>query len=141
MRRRLTQKQKAHNRAEYNRIRRAWEKTDKSVDYKHFKRIVIGLSKGRGESIKETAEKYAHSRRYKSAEDIGKENVLSGLKSDFSATYQELRRKAGRFNKGEKLTDKLYWDETKQSYVLKGSKYNYMIDISNSPKSATLIQL
>ena len=142
MRKKLTKAQKAHNRAEYNRIRRIWEKTDKSVDYKTFKKIVQGIAKSRKETIKEAGERYAHSRRFKTAEDVGKENILDSLKEDHRAVYDELRRKVGFMSKGEHLTDNIEWDSTKQAYIVNARNgYRYMIDISNSPKEAVLIKL
>ena len=142
MRRRLTKKQKAHNRAEYNRIRRVWEKTDKSIDYKTFKKITMGISQSTGKSVKEAAEGFAHSRMYKSADDVGKENILKSLKEDHRAVYDELRRDIGFMDKGEHLADRLTWDKDKQAYVVRGRNgKEYMIDISNSPKSAVLLEL
>lgn len=142
MRKKLTKAQKAHNRAEYNRIRRIWEKTDKSLDYKTFKKIVQGISKSTGETVKEAGERFAHSRMYKSAEDVGKENILGSLKEDHRAVYDELRRKVGFMGKGEHLTDNIEWDSTKQSYIVNARNgERYMIDISNSPKEAVLIKL
>lgn len=142
MRKKLTKAQKAHNRAEYNRIRRIWNKTDKSVDYKTFKKIVQGIAKSRGETVKEAGERYAHSRKYKSAEDVGKENVLNGLKENHRAIYDELRRNVGFMKKGEHLTDRIEWNQEKQSYIVHGAKgIDYMINISNSPEEANLIAL
>ena len=142
MRKRLTKAQKAHNRAEYNRIRRIWERTDKSLDYKTFKKIVQGISKSTGESVKEAGEKFAHSRMYKSAEDVGKENILGSLKEDHREVYDELRRKVGFMGKGEHLVDNIEWDSDKQAYIVHGTQgKDYMIDISNSPKEANLIEL
>ena len=142
MRKRLTKAQKAHNRAEYNRIRRIWERTDKSLDYKTFKKIVMGISNSTGESVKEAAARFAHSRMYKSAEDIGKENILGSLKEDHRAVYDELRRKVGFMGKGEHLSDNIEWDDTKQAYIVNAKNgKRYMIDISNSPKEAVLLEL
>lgn len=142
MRKRLTKAQKARNRAEYNRIRRIWEKTDRSLDYKTFKKIVQGISKSTGESVKEAGKRFAHSRMYKSAEDVGKENILNSLKEDYRVVYDELRKRVGFMNKGEHLADKIEWDSTKQAYVINAKNgERYMIDISNSPKEAVLIKL
>jgi len=140
--RRLTKAQKAHNRAEYNRIRRAWQKTDKSLDYKTFKKIVMGRAAGTGETIKEAAVKTANTRLFKTAEEQGKENVLQGLKNEFRGTYDELRKRVGPMKKGETLKDQIEWDKNFQSYILTGHDgTQYIIDISNSPKQASLIQL
>lgn len=104
---RLTKRQKAKNRANYNRIRKAYEKTDKSVSYVEFKRIVMGRAKGTGESIEEAAKNTAHSYAFTTAEQIGKENLLAGLKKEFPDIYKELRSKMGRFNKGDKMINRL----------------------------------
>ncbi len=142
MARRLTKAQKAKNRAEYNRIRRAYNKTDKSITYVEFKRIVKSRAEAKNESIKEAAEKTAHSYLFTNADTVGKENILSSLKEKFRGTYDELRRKAGRFSKGQKLIDKLEWDDDRQAYILESSTGDtYLIDISNSPEQATLIEL
>lgn len=117
----LTKKQKAKNRADNNRIKRAYETTDKSVTYIQFKRIVKGRAKGTGESIGEAAKKTAHSLAFTSAEQIGKENILTGLKSEFRATYDDLRKKMGRFSKGEKMIDRLFWDKDKKMWGFKSS--------------------
>ena len=140
---RLTKKQKQKNRAEYNRIRRIYDKiTDPDVDYKTFKKIVYGMNKGTGETIKETATKIAHSRKFVDAETVGKENVLSGLKENFRDVYDELRYKAGRFEKGEHLADRLEWNDSLQAYTMTSSTgIIWLIDITNSPKNAALIRL
>ena len=139
-RKRLTKKQKAKNRADYNRIRKAYETTDKSVTYVQFKRIVKGRAKGLGESLGEAARKTAHSLAFTTSEQIGKENILKGLKEDFRDTYDELRRKMGKFKKGEKMIDKLSWDKDKKMWkVTSSTGQEYWVDISNSPKQAYII--
>lgn len=107
MAKRLTKAQKARNRAEYNRIRKAYNRTDKSITYVEFKRIVKSRAAAKNESIKEAADKTAHSYLFTDADTVGKENILSSLKTKFRKTYDELRRKAGRFSKGERLIDRL----------------------------------
>lgn len=140
MKKRLTKKQKAKNRANYNRIRKAYETTDKSVTYVQFKRIVQGRAKGTGESIGEAAKKTAHSLAFTSAEQIGKENILKGLKEEFRDVYDEARRKMGKFKKGEKMIDRISWDSDKKMWKISSSTgQEYYIDISNSPKQAMII--
>ena len=137
---RLTKAQKAKNRALYRAIRRAWEKTDKSVDYKTFKKISIGMSRAKGTSAKEEAKLYAHSRRFVSAEEVGKENLLEGLKKEFPDTYKELRSKMGRFYEGETMLSRLEWDDAKQMYKFTNNSGDvFWVDISNSPKQAYII--
>lgn len=140
---RLTKAQKAKNRSMYKYIRKIWNTTDKSVSYKDFKRIVIDWTKaGKYDSVREGAKLYAHSTQYVDAEQRGKENILAGLKSEFRSTYDELRHKIGFMKKGEHLIDQLTWDDTKQSYTFVGADgHTYLIDITNSPKQAELIQL
>lgn len=141
-RKRLTQRQKAHNRAEYNRIRRAYNTTDKHITYKEFKTRVINRAKGTGESIKEAALKEANTRSFVTAEQQGVRNVLSGMKSKFRNTYDELRRRAGKFNKGEKLEDRIEYDKKRDAYILKnpsGAKYEIKSD--TSPQNMYLIKI
>lgn len=137
----LTKKQLTKQRAENRAIRKAWNKTDKSVDYKTFKKIVKGYVKGgKYDTVKEAANKYAHSTRFVDPETRGKENVLAGLKEEFRDTYDELRRKMGRFNKGEHMTDRLSWDSDKQMWKVSSSTgQTYYLDISNSPKEAFIL--
>lgn len=136
----LTKKQKAKNRANYNRIRREYEKTDKSVTYKQFKKIVMGRSKGTGETIGEAAKKTAHSYAFTTPEQIGKENLIAGLKSEFPDAYKELKSKMGKFNKGETISNRISWNKEKQMYSFKSSSgQTHYIDISNSPKEAYII--
>lgn len=137
---RLTKTQKAKNRALYRAIRKQWEKTDKSVSYKTFKKISMGLAAGKGTSAKEEAKLYAHSRRFVSAEEVGKENLLAGLKKEFPDVYKELRSKMGRFYKDETMMSRLEWDSDKQMYKFTNDKGDeFWVDIDNSPKQAYII--
>ena len=100
----------------------------------------MSLAEAKGTTVKEEAKLYAHSRRYVSAEDVGKENLLAGLKNEFPDTYKELRSKMGRFNKGETMMSRLEWDEQKQMYMFTNEKGDkFWVDISNSPKQAYII--
>ena len=137
----LTKKQLAKQRAENRAIRRAWETTDKSVDYRTFKKIVKGYVKGgKYDSIKEAAKKYAHSTRFVDPIQRGKENILAGLKNEFRDVYDELRRKMGKFKKGEKMIDRLEWDDNKKMWKFESSSGQvYHVDISNSPRDAFII--
>ena len=130
-------KQRAENRA----IRKAWESTDRSVDYRTFKKIVKGYVKGgKYDTVKEAAKKYAHSTRFVDPITRGKENILSGLKDEFRDVYDELRRKMGKFKKGERMMDRLEWDDNKQMWKFESSTGQvYHVDISNSPRQAFII--
>ena len=137
----LTKKQLAKQRAENRAIRRAWETTDKSVDYRTFKKIVKGYVKGgKYDTIKEAAKKYAHSTRFVDVVQRGKENILAGLKNEFRDVYDELRRKMGKFKKGEKMIDRLEWDDNKKMWKFESSTGQvYHVDITNSPRDAFII--
>lgn len=137
---RLTKTQKKKNKALYKAIRKQWEKTDKSISYKDFKRIVLDWTKGgKYSTAREGAKLYAHSRQFVDAETVGKENLLVGLKKEFPDVYKELRSKMGRFNKDEKMINKLEWDYDKQMYTFKNGDDQYWVDITNSPKGAFII--
>lgn len=136
----LTKAQKKKNKALYKAIRREWKRTDKSISYKDFKRIVIDWTKGgKYNSIREGAKIYAHSRQFVDAETVGKENLLAGLKKEFPDVYKELRSKMGRFDKDQRMIDKLEWDANKQMYTFRNGKNQYWVDITNSPKGAFII--
>jgi len=144
MRKKLTKAQKAKNKALYNYIRKQWikanEKTDLKISYKEFKRMAISQATAYDLSIKEGAKKYAHSTRFMEREDIGKENLLEGLKNEFPDTYKELRSKMGRFDKGETMMSRLSWDDNKQMYKFTNNSGDvFWVDISNSPKAAYII--
>ena len=127
----LTKKQLAKQRAENRAIRRAWETTDKSVDY---------VKGGKYDTIKEAAKKYAHSTRFVDVVQRGKENILAGLKNEFRDVYDELRRKMGKFKKGEKMIDRLEWDDNKKMWKFESSTGQvYHVDITNSPRDAFII--
>ena len=138
---RLTKKQLAKQRAENRAIRKAWESTDRSVDYRTFKKIVKGYVKGgKYDTVKEAAKKYAHSTRFVDPITRGKENILSGLKDEFRDVYDELRRKMGKFKKGERMMDRLEWDDNKQMWKFESSTGQvYHVDITNSPRQAFII--
>ena len=141
-RRKLSKAQKAKNRAEYNRIRREYNKTDKSITYKQFKARVINRAVGTGESIKVAAKKEANTRQFKDYKTQAKENLLASMKEKFRGTYDELRRKAGRFGKGEHLFDKVEYDNQQDAYVLTSSTGDqYRIDIDDSPQQMYLTKI
>lgn len=142
MARRLTVKQKRKNKAMYNYIRRVYNNTNKEITYKQFKFRVLNRAKGTGESYKEAAIKEANTRTFKSAEDIGRENVLKGIKEKFSEQYKEIRKKAGRFERGEKLINKLEWNEDYGAWmIVSNTGKKTLIDISNSPQQLRFVDL
>jgi hypothetical protein len=141
-RKKLTKAQKARNKAENNRIKRAYATTDRSISYKAFKRRVVNRAKGEEISIKEAAKKEARTRTFKSADDIGKENIINAMKKDFKADYKEFRKAMGRMNKGETYASRLEWDTSLKSWTFKNNKGDkYMINEDNSPKQMEIIKL
>ncbi len=137
----LTKKQLAKQRAENRAIRKAWQSTDGSVDYKTFKKIVKGYVKGgKYDTIKEAAKKYAHSTRFVTRSDIGKENILAGVKSEFPDVYKEIRSKMGKFKKGEHMADRLVWDKNMDAWKFtSSSNQTYYIMTDNSPKDVYIV--
>lgn len=136
----LTKKQKAKNASMYRRIRKMWERSNKSVSYIEFRRIVKGRMKGLGESAKEAAYRVMHSRLGTAAADVEKENLLYGLYHEFNDTYKELKKKMGRFKKGETMMGRLFYDKDKKMMSFMGSdKKQYWVDMANSPKAAYII--
>lgn len=100
----------------------------------------MGRSAGTGESVKEAAQKTAHSRLYKTAADVDKENLLKGLREKFPDVYKELKKKMGRFNKGESMMSRLSWDQDKQMHKFTNEKGDvFWVDITNSPQDAFII--
>ena len=141
-RKKLTKAQKAKNKAENNRIRRAYETTDKSISYKAFKKRVVNRAFGEDISIKEAAKKEARTRTFKSAKDIGRENILNSMKEDFKADYKDFRKAMGRLKKGETYANKLEWDKSLKAWTFENSKgERYMINEDNSPKQMGVIKI
>ena len=143
MGRRLTLRQKAKNKTAYKFIRNVWEERGKGkLTYKEFKAFVVQYSKGTGKSIKEATKivsnKYhlgPNVQGLKSYKEQAKENLLTGMKSKFRATYDELRRKAGKFAKGEHLIDRIEYDAKENAYILTSSTGDqYAIREDQSPK-------
>ena len=114
------------------------------MTYKKFKKLVINRSKGTGESVKESAKKIGNSYNLGTGDykKQAKENLLSSMKEKFRATYDELRRKAGRYNKGEHLVDRVEWDAKEDAYVLTSSTGDkFAIRTDQSPKNMYLSQI
>ena len=145
MSKKLSNTQKAKNKALYKQIRKVWNTTDKTVGYKDFKNRVIARAAGTGETIKEAAKKYANTRQFKSAERQGIENLLNAMKKDFKGTYNELRRKGkwfGRGNKGEHLIEHIGWDDKRGEYVMTSADGSqYIIKTDQSPKNIYLLEI
>lgn len=145
MGKKLTVKQKAKNKVAYKQIRAVWEeKASGLMTYKKFKKLVLNRSKGTGESIKESAKKIGNSYSLGTGDykKQAKENLLSSMKEKFRATYDELRRKAGRYNKGEHLIDRVEWDAKEDAYVLISSTGDkFAIRTDQSPKNMYLSQI
>lgn len=151
MSKKLTVKQKAKNKAAYKQIRKVWkERLESQMTYKQFKKLVLNEARGTSLSIKEAANKLGNSYYLLGDTDTNhrayltqaKKNLLTGMKENFRGTYDELRRKAGRFTKGEHLADKITWDELEDAYILTSSTGDkYAIRTDQSPKNMYLEQI
>ena len=136
----LTKREKAKRKTTWKKVKKEYEKTNKITDYRTFKKVVRSYKEANGLTWEEAAKKVAHNWNYSSPEQIGKENILNSLKTDFRATYDELRRKMGRFKKGEHMIDRLSWDSQKKMWKITSSTgQEYWVDISNSPYQAYII--
>lgn len=145
MGKRLTIKQKAKNKVAYRQIRDVWkDKVEGKMTYKDFKRLVINEARGTGMSIKDAAKKLGNSYNlgFGDYKLQAKKNLLAGMKENFRGTYDELRRKAGKFAKGEHLADRIIWDKNQDTYVLVSSTGDrYRIDTDDSPKNMYLTKI
>lgn len=141
----LTKAQKAKNKIISKQIRKVWrEKAKGKMSFSDFKKRVINRSVGTGETIKESARRVGNSYGlgFGDYKKQAKENLLSSMKEKFRATYDELRRKAGRFGKGEHLIDRIEYDKQQDTYVLTSSTGDrYRIDADQSPKQMYLTKI
>lgn len=142
----LTKKQKEKNKALSRKLRVIWKEKVKGkgkteLTFKAFKARAVSKAEAFNISVKEAAKKIANSYDlgYGDYKAQAKENLLTSMKEKFRATYDELRRKAGRFTKGEHLADKLTWDQTEDAYILTSSTGDrYIIRSDQSPKNMYL---
>lgn len=142
---RLTKTQKAKNKVISRQIRKVWkEKAKGKMSFSDFKKRVINRSIGTGESIKESAKKVGNSYGlgFGDYKKQAKENLLASMKEKFRTTYDELRRKAGRFGKDEHLIDRIEYDSQQDTYILTSSTgERYRIDKDDSPKQMYLTKI
>ena len=136
----LTKKQKAKNATMYRYIRKLWNKSTKWNTYREFRNIVLGRMKGTGESYREAARKTLHSKVGTAPSTVMKENLLYGLYHEFNDTYKELKKMMGKFNKGETMMGRLFYDSDKKMLSFWGSdKKQHWVDMSTSPKMAYIV--
>lgn len=145
MRKKLTIKQKAANKAKYNAIRKAYEKTKgittegNKISYIQFKHRVEARAKADSLSIKDAAKKELNTRSFTTASELSRTNLLNAIKSKDPDKYKEIRYKS-RNEKG-KLTNikgSLKWDKDRNGYVLNDK---YFIDVSNSPEGIDIYDI
>ena len=114
----LTKAQKARNRAKYNYIRRAWERTDKSITYKQFKNRVLARAEAKGISYKEATRKEMNTETFVTAGQRSRHNLIQAIKEKHDLEYKELRNLARDRGKYISIEDNLDWDEDYGQYVL-----------------------
>ena len=130
----LTKAQKARNRAKYNYIKRAWERTDKSITYVQFKNRVLLRAEAKGISYKEATKKEMNTETFVSAGQRSRHNLIQAIKEKHDVEYKELRNLARDRGKYINIEDNLDWDEDYGQYVLRAGEHHYLIDVSNSPE-------
>lgn len=137
----LTKAQKARNKAKYSYIRRAWEKTDKSITYKQFKNRVLIRAEAKGISYKEATKKEMNTETFVSAAERSRHNLIQAIKEKHELEYKELRNLARNRGKYINISDNLEWDEDYGQYVLRAGENSYLIDVTNSPEEVAIREI
>lgn len=137
----LTKAQKARNRAKYNYIRRAWERTDKSITYKQFKNRVLARAEAKGISYKEATRKEMNTETFVTAGQRSRHNLIQAIKEKHDLEYKELRNLARDRGKYISIEDNLDWDEDYGQYVLRAGSNSYLIDVTNSPEEVSIREI
>lgn len=137
----LTKAQKARNRAKYNYIKRAWERTDKSITYKQFKNRVLLRAEAKGISYKEATKKEMNTETFVSAGQRSRHNLIQAIKEKHDLEYKELRNLARDKGKYISIEDNLEWDEDYGQYVLRAGNNSYLIDVTNSPEDVYIREI
>lgn len=139
----MTKKRKQMLKSDLKRIRKAYETTNKSITYRQFKKRVSQQAKGTGESIGEAAKKEARRIDLYDYKDLARQNQLNAIKEANMSVYKEVKKKMGRFSKGEHMWNKIRWDAsqgTNGEYVFSNNGHNYRIHWVNSPKDVVLLE-
>lgn len=137
----LTKAQKARNRAKYNYIKRAWERTDKSITYVQFKNRVLLRAEAKGISYKEATKKEMNTETFVSAGQRSRHNLIQAIKEKHDVEYKELRNLARDRGRYINIEDNLDWDEDYGQYVLRAGSKNYLIDVTNSPEDVYIREI
>lgn len=143
MRKKLSKKQKAKNKAAYKAIRKEYEKVkDKApVNYVQFKRRAMARANADNISVKEAAKKEARTETFLSAGERSRENLIEAIKTKHKAAYEELKnlsREKGRF---QSIKGNLTWDRDRDGYVLNAGGKQYFIDVTNSPEEVNIEEI
>lgn len=134
----LTKVQKARNRAKYNYIKRAWERSDRAISYKDFKARVLARAESKGISYKEATKKELNTNTFTTAGQRSRHNLIQAIKEKHDLEYKELRNLARDRGKYISLEDNLDWDENYGTYVLRAGDNSYLIDVTNSPEEVEI---
>ena len=139
----MAKKRKTILKSDIKRIRKAYESTNKSITYRQFKKRVTQQVKGTGESIGEAARKEARRTDLTDYKDLARRNQLEAVKEANMGVYKEIKKKMGRFSKGEHMWNKIHWDSNQGAsgeYVFSNGGHNYRIHWINSPKDVVLLE-
>lgn len=139
----MAKKRKTMLKSDLKRIRKAYESTNKSITYRQFKKRVTQQVKGTGESIGEAAKKEARRTDLTDYKDLARRNQLEAVKEANMGVYKEIKKKMGRFAKGEHMWNKIHWDASQGAsgeYVFSNNGHNYRIHWINSPKDVVLLE-
>ncbi len=87
--------------------------------------------------VKKYIRKEINSESFTSAAERSRTNLINSLKEDFPEQYKELKTKLG-LGKFGSIKNNLAWNQTYGAYVMNGQ---YLIDVSNSPKTVNIVEL
>lgn len=143
--RKLTKRQKAQNRANYNRIRKVYDSVKDKADitYKQFKNRVLARAESANISVKEAARVESRTETFLSAAERSRENLLKSLKSDHAEAYKEIKS-LSRTEKGTFKKLEFNWNRDKKAYTFTGwdkkkkEMKEYFIDVTNSPETVEI---
>lgn len=145
MRKKLTKKQKAKNKAAYKKIRKEYEavreKSEVKITYMQFKHRVLGRAKKDNINIKEAAKKEARTKTFLSPAERSRENLLESLKTNYSESYNQLKNLSRSHGKYQKISENLTWDTGRNAYVLNANGKSYVIDVTNSPEEVNIEEI
>lgn len=140
----LTKAQKKKNKAAYKAVKKEFNKVrtrNNNVTYVQFKRRVKARMEAENLNWKSAAKKEAHTETFVSAGERSRENLIKAIKDDFNDVYRDLRNKSRDKGKFVAIKDNLTWDSDRNGYILNAGTKQYFIDVSNSPKDISILEI